>query len=379
MMKKKIAVFIGTRPEAIKMAPVIKSLQNCKCLDPFVVSTGQHREMLQQVVDVFKLPIHLDLGVMVPNQTLADLSASLLSKIDSFLESEIPDFALVQGDTTTVLMASLACFYRRIPIGHVEAGLRTGNITSPFPEEANRKLVTPLASLHFAPTLTSKNNLINEGISDEQIHVTGNTVIDALQIEAFQQKDPKIKREVMGSLAIELGVNWFEKDYVLITGHRRENFGKGFIEICEAIVLLASMHPKVRFVFPVHLNPNVKGPVEEMLSSIENVRLIAPQSYRPFIALMNYAKVILTDSGGIQEEAPGLGKPVLVMRDSTERPEGLEAGTVKLVGARKQAIVNGVDELLSDPEIYLEMCNAKNPYGDGNAAQRITDSLINFL
>jgi UDP-N-acetylglucosamine 2-epimerase (non-hydrolysing) len=376
---KKIAVFIGTRPEAIKMAPVIKELEASSTLEPVVVSTGQHREMLKQVVKIFNLPVHHELEVMMPNQTLASLSSLLLSKIDSFLETELPDFALVQGDTTTVLMASLACFYRNIPVGHLEAGLRTGNMLSPFPEEANRKCVTPLASLHFAPTITSRQNLLNEGVKDNIIHVTGNTVIDALRMEVEKQKDVMVNSEIHATLSDELGQNWQKFDYVLITGHRRENFGVGFAQICDAVVELASMHTEMRFIYPVHLNPNVKELVEERLSSLENVILLNPQSYRPFVALMNHAKLILTDSGGVQEEAPSLGKPVLVMRDTTERPEGLKAGTVKLVGADKEAILNGVNELLTNYQLYLEMSQASNPYGDGHAAKRVVSVVDNYF
>lgn len=375
-MKKKIAVFIGTRPEAIKMAPIIKELQKSEKLEPLVVSTGQHREMLKQVVDIFDIPIDFELDIMVPNQTLAGLSARLLSKIDTFLDNESPDFALVQGDTTTVLMASLCCFYRKIPVGHVEAGLRTGNMASPFPEEANRKLVSPLASIHFAPTSISQQNLLKEGILKEKIHVTGNTVIDALLMEVEQQKESHIQEQIDKALCPELGENWQRNDYVLITGHRRENFGYGFDQICNAIVELATLHREIRFVYPVHLNPNVKETVEKNLAKLDNVFLLPPLGYRNFVALMNHAKLILTDSGGVQEEAPSLGKPVLVMRDTTERPEGIDAGTVRLVGANKKAIVYGVNLLLCDMKIYQRMSVAQNPYGDGKAAERIIEKLL---
>ena len=378
-MKKKVAVFIGTRPEAIKMAPVIKALQDSDNLEPLVVSTGQHREMLKQVVNIFELPVHWDLDVMVPDQSLAGLSARLLSKIDTFLEKELPDFALVQGDTTTVLMASLACFYRRLPIGHVEAGLRTGNISSPFPEEANRKLVSPLASIHFAPTSISQQNLLNEGILNEMIYVTGNTVIDALLTEVAQQKELHIQEEIEKALSPELGKDWHRKPFVLITGHRRENFGHGFDQICGAIGELATVHREIRFVYPVHLNPNVKEIVEKKLLKFDNIFLLPPQSYRTFIALMNSAKLILTDSGGVQEEAPSLGKPVLVMRDTTERPEGIDAGTVKLVGANQKAITDGINNLLTDNELYKKMSEARNPYGDGNASARIISTIERYL
>ena len=357
------------------MAPVIKKLEQAEGLTPIVVSTGQHREMLQQVVEIFGLNVDVDLDVMVPNQTLAGLSSRLMVKVDAFLDSEEPDFALVQGDTTTVLMAALACFYRKIPVGHVEAGLRTGNMQSPFPEEANRKLVTPLASLHFAPTETSANNLLKEAIPQEKIIITGNTVIDALQLEVEQQQRPEIKKEIDEALDPLLGEGWREAPYVLITGHRRENFGDGFDEICDAIATLAAKFHDHRFIYPVHMNPNVKGKVESKLGDIDNVVLISPQSYRPFVALMQSCKLTLTDSGGVQEEAPGLGKPVLVMRDTTERPEGVEAGTVKLVGADKEAIVLGVSMLLEDEDFYQRMAQAKNPYGVGDAADRIVKAL----
>jgi UDP-N-acetylglucosamine 2-epimerase (non-hydrolysing) len=378
-MNKRIAVFIGTRPEAIKMAPVIKALQATEGMEPIVVSTGQHREMLQQVVDIFDLPVHHDLDVMVPNQTLAGLSARLLERIDAFLVGQRPDFALVQGDTTTVLMAALACFYRKIPVGHVEAGLRTGNMASPFPEEANRTLVTPIAKLHFAPTLTSKNNLLAAGVDEQLISVTGNTVIDALHLEIQAQSKPEVRDKIDAALDPYLGKNWRNKPFVLITGHRRENFGGGFDQICEAITQLAKRFTNHRFIYPVHLNPNVQGPVQQQLAGIPNIFLLPPQSYRPFVALMKACRLVLTDSGGVQEEAPGLGKPVLVMRDTTERPEGVEAGTVRLVGADCEKIVRAVDELLNNPLAYQAMAKAKNPYGDGKASVSIVSTLSEFL
>jgi UDP-N-acetylglucosamine 2-epimerase (non-hydrolysing) len=370
-MVYRIAVFMGTRPEAIKMAPVVRALQDAEGLEPIVVSTGQHREMLQQVVDIFEIPVHFDLDVMVPNQSLAGLSARLMNKVDAFLAAEKPDFALVQGDTTTVLMAALACFYRKIPVGHVEAGLRTGNMHSPFPEEANRRLVTPIADLHFPPTEWSAENLRKEGVAEERITVTGNTVIDALQIESSRHEEIATQAEVDGFVQEELGADWREYPYVLVTGHRRENFGGGFEQICSALRALAQQFQDHRFIYPVHLNPRVRGPVMENLADLPNIFLLEPMPYRPFVALMKHAKVVLTDSGGVQEEAPGLGKPVLVMRDTTERPEGLEAGTVRLVGADEKNIVDGVAELLSNPVAYEAMAAAHNPYGDGRASQRI--------
>lgn len=375
MKRPKIAVFFGTRPEAIKVAPVIKRLATDDRFELLSVSTGQHREMLDQVIDIFDLPVHHDLGVMTPGQTLAGLSSKLIASIDQILEAEQPDFALVQGDTTTVLMASLACFYRRIPTGHIEAGLRTGNLASPFPEEANRVLASPISTLHFAPTSVSQTNLLNERIDPAKVFVTGNTVIDALHLEVQQQSDPAVAAKIDEELGAVLPSDWRERRFVLITGHRRENFGGGFDEICGAISELAERFPDVRFVYPVHLNPNVSGPVQKALGQFDNVLLLPPQSYRPFVALMQACELVLTDSGGVQEEAPGLGKPVLVMRDTTERPEGVDAGTVRLVGPVRKNIVDGVSELLSDREAYDKMARASNPYGDGTASEKILDAI----
>ncbi|MEE9385358.1 MAG: UDP-N-acetylglucosamine 2-epimerase (non-hydrolyzing) [Nannocystaceae bacterium] len=385
-MTYRIAVFVGTRPEAIKMAPVIQALQGLESLqpsaevEPVVISTGQHREMLQQVVDIFDLPLHHQLDVMTQDQTLATLSARLMTKIDALLGELKPDLALVQGDTTTVLMAALACFYRNVPVGHVEAGLRTGNMRSPFPEEVNRRLVTPLADLHFAPTTTAAANLVRESVPESRIHVTGNTVIDALQLEIRRQKaDPSAVDEVDRSLNPKLGPDWRSRPSILVTGHRRENLGSGFLNICEALLRLSLRFPEHRFIYPVHLNPKVQGPVQARLSSISNIYLLPPLSYRPFVALMNHVELVLTDSGGVQEEAPGLGKPVLVMRETTERPEGVEAGTVRLVGTQVEKIVSGVSELLTDNAVYRRMSDAHNPYGDGNASGRIVETCVRFL
>lgn len=375
MIERTIAVFIGTRPEAIKMAPVIKALERADGIRSVVVSTGQHREMLQQVIDLFGLPVDRRLDVMQPDQTLAGLSSRLLVAIDTVLDEVGPDMALVQGDTTTVLMASLACFYRRIPIGHVEAGLRTGNIWSPFPEEVNRRLAAPLMALHFAPTTGAAEHLYREGVDRRAIHVTGNTVIDALLMEVARQRDPTVRTTVRTRLDAALGERWDERPYVLITGHRRENFGGGFGQICDALASLADRFQDHSFIYPVHLNPNVLKPVHERLGSRGNVRLIAPQPYAEFVALMAGSRLILTDSGGVQEEAPSLGKPVLVMRDTTERPEAVEAGTVELVGADAGRIVAGVTRLLTDAAIYRRMSEAINPYGDGQASQRIASIL----
>ena len=366
---------MGTRPEAIKLATVIAALRREKDFNVVVVSTGQHREMLQQVVDLFGIKVDHDLAVMQPNQTLASLTARLMTSIDELLEKVKPDLALVQGDTTTVLVASLACFYRRIPIGHVEAGLRTGNIWSPFPEEANRTLAGKLITLHFAPTEFGRDNLLREGVDDGQIIVTGNTVIDALKWEVQRQQSPDVQRAIHQRLAADLGDDWNRVPYVLITGHRRENFGEGFQQICKALQSLAAKFSDHRFVYPVHLNPNVQKPVRELLGSLRNVKLIPPKDYSEFVALMNACKVVLTDSGGVQEEAPSLGKPVLVMRDTTERPEGVQAGTVKLVGTNAQTIVNEVTTLLCDAKAYRKMAEAVNPYGDGLASGRIANRI----
>jgi UDP-N-acetylglucosamine 2-epimerase (non-hydrolysing) len=371
MSEKTVAIFIGTRPEAIKMAPVIKALEKAEGLRPVVISTGQHREMLQQVIDLFGITVDRSLDVMQPNQTLAGLSSRLLTAIDEALHEIKPDMALVQGDTTTVLMASLACFYRRIPIGHVEAGLRTGNIWSPFPEEVNRKLASSLMRIHFAPTQGSASNLLREGVDPATIHVTGNTVIDALFMEVERQKQPAIQAEIRGRLDALLGTAWHDAPYVLITGHRRENFGGGFDQICEALATLADRFPDHLLIYPVHLNPNVQKPVYERLGNRRNIHLIPPQPYSEFVALMAASRVILTDSGGVQEEAPSLGKPVLVMRDTTERPEAVQAGTVELVGAQADRIVERVSALISDGSLYRRMSEAINPYGDGEASGRI--------
>ncbi|MFT4538003.1 MAG: UDP-N-acetylglucosamine 2-epimerase (non-hydrolyzing) [Planctomycetota bacterium] len=378
-MVRRVAVFLGTRPEAIKMAPVIRALEAADDFDPIVISTGQHREMLEQVVELFELPVHHELDVMVPDQTLAELSARLLTRIDALFEVVRPDIALVQGDTTTVLMAALACFYNKVPVGHVEAGLRTGNIWSPFPEEVNRKLVTPIVDLHFPPTSWSRDHLLDEGVDEERITVTGNTVIDALHIEVARQRLPETAQQIDAELVPHLGTEWRTHPYVLVTGHRRENHGRGFEQICDALSELANRFPDHRFIYPVHLNPRVQGPVHEKLGHHDNIFLLPPQPYRPFVALMQHARMVLTDSGGVQEEAPGLGKPVLVMRDTTERPEGVTAGTVRLVGACETGIVEGVTSLLSDPIEYQRMASAHNPYGDGLASGRIIDALRSWF
>jgi UDP-N-acetylglucosamine 2-epimerase (non-hydrolysing) len=377
---KNIAVFMGTRPEAIKLASVVTRLRECADFTCSVVATGQHREMFRQVTEQFGIAVDADLDVMRPNQTLAGLTSRLMAAIDGWLATARPDMALVQGDTTTVLCASLACFYRRIPIGHVEAGLRTGNMWSPFPEEMNRKLATPLVALHFAPTDAARASLLREGVPDDTIAVTGNTVIDALLMEVSAQRDTaSIRSAVARDLASLLGEDWTAVPFVLVTGHRRENFGAGFDEICGAIAGLAARFPEYRFVYPVHLNPNVQEHVNRLLGGLSNVRLIPPQGYRHFVALMSNCRLVLTDSGGVQEEAPSLGKPVLVMRDTTERPEGVSAGTALLTGPKADAIVHHATRLLTDAAAYDAMATARNPYGDGRAAQHIVERIRRYF
>jgi UDP-N-acetylglucosamine 2-epimerase (non-hydrolysing) len=377
--RKSVAVFMGTRPEAIKMAPVVAALRQTSDIECRVVATGQHREMFQQVADQFGFRVDADLAVMQPDQTLARLTSRLMDKIDEWLHTGRPDRALVQGDTTTVLVAALACFYRRVPVGHVEAGLRTGNLGSPFPEEMNRRLVSPIVSLHFAPTPSARAALLREGVAEDAIEVTGNTVIDALLMEVARQRDPAVWSSIDASLSALLGADWADVPFVLITGHRRENFGEGIRQICEAIQSLAGRFPDHRFVYPVHLNPNVARHVQQLLGGLASVRLIEPQGYRNFVALMTRCRLVLTDSGGVQEEAPSLGKPVLVMRDTTERPEGVQAGTALLVGPRADRIVDETCRLLEDREAYEAMANAVNPYGDGRASERIVARLVRYL
>ena len=332
--------------------------------------------MLDQVLEAFDIVPDIDLNLMETNQTLAGLTSKAINALNQFIEKEQPDLVLLQGDTTTVFCAALAALYNHVPIGHIEAGLRTGNLYSPWPEEANRILTSRLASLHFAPTEMNVQNLLREGIPRENIFITGNTVIDALfiSLEKIKSNPPKIP-----GIGNNLFIKSIDTPLVLITGHRRENFGPGFESICQAIAELASMFPETQFVYPVHLNPNVRGPVFNILGSIMNIKLLEPLNYMSFVALMNRATLILTDSGGIQEEAPSLGKPVLIMRDTTERPEAIYAGTAKLVGATKKNIIENVSTLLTDEKAYLAMTNTMNPYGDGNASHRILDLCKHFL
>ncbi|MGP1446118.1 MAG: non-hydrolyzing UDP-N-acetylglucosamine 2-epimerase [Candidatus Limimorpha sp.] len=375
-MKKVLLVF-GTRPEAIKMAPLVNKFKEYR--DDFqiiVCVTGQHRKMLDQVLHLFSIVPEYDLNIMQPNQDLYDVSSKILLGMRDVLKKEHPDLVLVHGDTTTSTMAALAAFYQQIAVGHVEAGLRTGNIHSPWPEEMNRLMTGRLTTYHFAPTQTARQNLLKENVSDKQIVVTGNTVIDALyRVTEMLENEDSLRQEVEQNL-IDAGydTNRLEqnKRMVLVTGHRRENFGDGMIRICNAIKQLSEKYPNVDFVYPVHLNPNVQKPVKEVLGNhLNNVFLIEPLSYLPFVYMMEKSFLILTDSGGVQEEAPSLGKPVLVMRDTTERPEAVSAGTVTLIGTDQQKIVQGVENLLNNAEDYEKMAHAQNPYGDGKACERI--------
>ena len=368
----KVLTVFGTRPEAIKMAPLVKCLQHAAHIEARVCVTAQHRQMLDQVLDLFEIRPDHDLDVMRPGQDLFTITAEILQAIRRVYEVERPDVVLVHGDTTTTFAATLAAFYLRIPVGHVEAGLRTGNLYSPWPEEANRRLTSALAAMHFAPTPTSRDNLLRENVPGERIFVTGNTVIDAL----LAVRD-KLDASAELRARMQAGAAFLRSDarLLLITGHRRENFGGGFERICDAIAALAARYPDLDLVYPVHLNPNVQEPVRRLLSGISNVHLIEPLDYLPFVHLMTRATLILTDSGGIQEEAPSLGKPVLVMRDTTERPEAVEAGTVRLVGTDARTIVEGVSRLLDDAGEYRRMSVAHNPYGDGHACGRIVAAL----
>lgn len=373
-MKKKISIIFGTRPEAIKLAPIVLALKKDARFVTEVCVTAQHRSMLDQVLEIFGIIPDADLNIMKPNQSLAEITSNAIASIDNYLKGSSPDLVVVQGDTTTVLAASLAAFYHRIPVAHVEAGLRTHNKYSPFPEEINRVLTTHVAELHFAPTQLSRENLINEKVREERIFVTGNTVIDALLIAKEKVKsDPP---PVTG-LSDELLIG--NAPIVLITGHRRENFGGGFESMCNAVSVLAERFPDHWFIYPVHLNPNVREPVFRILGGHRNVLLIEPLSYLPFVRLMLRSRLILTDSGGIQEEAPTFGIPVLVMRDTTERPEGIASGTVKLVGTDQNTIVNTVTDLLSKSASYDVMASAANPYGDGHSTERIIGHIAQFF
>lgn len=370
---KKILLVFGTRPEAIKMAPLaiaLKTLNNE--FETKVCVTGQHREMLDQVLNLFELETDFDLNLMKPGQTLADITSGVLTGLNEVFDTWLPDVILVHGDTATTFAASLAAYYHKVQVGHVEAGLRTGDIYSPWPEEANRQLTSVLTQYHFAPTQNSYDNLIKENIDATNIVITGNTVIDAL---LTVKEKVETDQEMQARFAQQFDFLDASKKLILVTGHRRENFGQGFEDICLALANIARKNPEVQIVYPVHLNPNVQKPVNELLSGIDNIKLIEPQDYLPFVYLMNKSYLILTDSGGIQEEAPSLGKPVLVMRNTTERPEAVSAGTVKLVGTDPVVIEGSVMELLENEDLYKKMTEAHNPYGDGTACQQI----INFL
>lgn len=369
----RILSIFGTRPEAIKMAPLVMRLAKTEGVTARLCVTAQHRELLDQVLTLFGLEPDYDLNIMKPDQTLGEIASAVLNALDPVFVDFQPDFVLVHGDTSTTFFASLAAFYQHIAVGHVEAGLRTGNLYAPWPEEANRKLTSVLAAMHFAPTQRARTNLLKEGVCAENIFVTGNTIIDSLLwVKQRIECNPAIGKEMRGHFP------YLRKDarLVLITGHRRENFGGGFENICAAIRALAQEFVDVDFLYPVHLNPNVNKPVHRILSGLSNVHLIEPQGYLPFVWLMNRAFLVLTDSGGIQEEAPALGKPVLVMRDTTERPEVLEAGTAKLVGADRERIIAGVRALLTTPHLHAEMSNASNPFGNGEASAAIVSALL---
>ncbi len=369
-MEKKILVVFGTRPEAIKMSPLVKLLKQEKNINIKVCVTGQHKEMLEQVLQLFSIEPDFNLDVMKKNQSLSDLSATIISKLHDVFDHFKPDLVLVHGDTSTTLCTSIGAYYHQIAVGHIEAGLRTYNLFSPWPEEGNRQITSVISKYHFAPTDTAAENLYKQNIDKKYVFITGNTVIDAL----FEMKN---KIETDGKLLENLESMFsyldFNKQIVLITGHRRENWGKGFENICQAIYHLSKKFPEIEFVYPVHLNPNVINPVNKMLSNQENIHLIKPQEYLPFIYLMSHSYLILTDSGGIQEEAPSLGIPVLLMRDTTERQEAVEAGTVRLVGTNPDSIISEVSLLLNNKSEYIKMSQASNPYGDGKASKRIVN------
>ena len=373
---KKILLVFGTRPEAIKMAPLVKALQkDTEHFETRVCVTAQHRQMLDQVLEVFGITPEYDLNIMAPNQDLYDITAKVLLGLREVLKDFRPDTVLVHGDTTTSMAASLAAFYMQIPVGHVEAGLRTYNMLSPWPEEMNRQVTDRICTYYFAPTEQSRANLLQENIDAKKIFITGNTGIDALLMAVDIISTTAGVKEKMAKELQEKGYTVGDREYILVTGHRRENFGDGFLHICKAIKELAALHPEMDIVYPVHLNPNVQKPVYELLSGLSNVYLISPLDYLPFIYAMQHSTLLLTDSGGVQEEAPSLGKPVLVMRDTTERPEAVEAGTVKLVGTDAEAIVSNVTALLQDKEMYKRMSETHNPYGDGQACERIIAAL----
>lgn len=376
----KVLTIFGTRPEAIKLAPVIKCLEEePDRFESIVCVTGQHREMLDQALTIFGIVPDYDLKIMNANQSLHGIISKALEGIKNVLERENPSIVVVQGDTTTTFAGSLAAYYAKVPIAHIEAGLRTHDKYRPFPEEINRRLTSQIADVHFAPTEWAKDNLLKENIDQKKIFITGNTVIDALFMMTKRQEDLREQsrlQSILGKNGVYLNR---ERRVILVTGHRRENFGEGFENICSALKEIASLYKDIDIVFPVHLNPNVQGPVNKILGGIGNVYLIKPLDYEPFIYLMSNSYLILTDSGGVQEEAPSLGKPVLVMRNSTERPEGVKAGTIRLVGTNKEKIIGETIKLLNDDKFYLKMSRAHNPYGDGMASKRIVQKLWEYL
>ena len=372
-MVKILAVF-GTRPEAIKMAPLVNVLS--KKFDVKVCVTAQHREMLDQVLELFEIKPDYDLNIMRTGQDLFEVTSKVLLRIKEVLQSERPDIVLVHGDTTTSMAAAMAAFYLQIKVGHIEAGLRTYDVNSPFPEEFNRQLTSKIASFHFAPTHIARQNLLDEKVQDRQIYITGNTVIDSLLSMLQMARLANFSESILDKMPFLNQEKINIPQIILVTGHRRENFGLGFEEICNAIRDIATNNPNIAIIYPVHLNPNVREPVNRILSNLSNVYLVEPMEYLLFIKLMDLSYFILTDSGGIQEEAPSLGKPVLVMRDKTERPEAIKAGTVKLVGTKKEEILKMVNQLLTDDLMYAQMSNAQNPYGDGNASRMICQVLL---
>lgn len=383
---KKVMLVFGTRPEAIKMAPLVRLFKTSESFETVVCVTGQHRQMLDQVLDLFEITPEYDLNIMKSNQDLYDITSSVLLGMRDVLSKCKPDIVLVHGDTTTSMATSMAAFYQRITVGHVEAGLRTHNIYSPWPEEMNRLITSRISRYNFAPTELNKNNLINEGIDSNSVFVTGNTVIDALHYVVRKiDSNPYLKNKVENQIT-QLGYNvrerlTKEKKIVLITGHRRENFGEGLFNICKSIKSLSLKYPDVDFIYPMHMNPNVRKPINEVLNdgTLQNVFLLEPFDYLPFVYMMNQSHIILTDSGGIQEEAPGLKKPVLVMRDTTERPEAIDSGIVKLVGTDCDKIVNEISLLLDDEQLYCLVNKFDNPYGDGNASKRILDVILKMI
>jgi UDP-N-acetylglucosamine 2-epimerase (non-hydrolysing) len=377
---KKVMIIFGTRPEAIKMAPLCHLLKTQENFETIVCVTGQHRQMLDQVLDIFELIPDLDLDIMKQNQDLFDVTSSVLIGLREIFLVHKPDLVLIHGDTTTAFASSLAAFYSGIRIGHVEAGLRTHDLYAPFPEELNRKVASILTNLHFAPTEESRQNLISEGVEGANIVVTGNTVVDALFWMIDRLESNEILRDrIIECISNQLSFDWMNTRYVLITGHRRENFGEGFENICKALVQLAAKFPSINFVYPVHLNPQVQTVVNKLLSGYSNIHLIPPQDYEPFVMLLKHCYLVLTDSGGIQEEAPSLGKPVLVMRETTERPEGIKAGTVKLVGTSKKDIIDCVSVLIEDKDLYSKMSESTSPYGDGEACSKILKGIMEAI